>query len=172
MRARTEIRPTTRVRDVYLLRGKVTVGSGSAEGCNRKRDEIGTFRPQRRRVETERLCPQPRVVVHQDIGPVNELAQFGTAALAVQVEADAAFVQIERKESSTLLRVVPVARKRPAPTRHVAFGRLDFNHVGAVVAQQFAGVCRRNAAAEFEYPRWLCHRRLRSLGTACRPHRC
>ena len=85
---------------------------------------------------------------------MNELTQFGPTAFGVEIEAYAAFVEVESQECSALLGIRTIARERPTPRAWCRLrGGSTFTTSAPWSPQQFSGVSRRKAAAEFEYPR-------------------
>ena len=69
--------------------------------------------------------------MEQNIGAIQQLGKQLPAFGAFQVDNDASFVGVEVNEHAALFRIQLAVRERASPTRHVTFGRLDFDNVGA-----------------------------------------
>jgi len=129
----------------------IAVGAGLAEGRDRDHHEVGVQGGERAVVEAPTLHPCRRVVLDQDVGPGDELAQPIAFVGTADVQADAPLVGIEEVVEAALLGVRDIAGEgAPAPC-DVAVGRLDLDDVGSVIREELRAVRRRHPLAELDY---------------------
>ena len=92
-------------------------------------------------------------ILDQDVGGLQHLHQHRAAAFGGEVEADRALVAVDADEIGGVLVV-----EGRAPVAHlVAGGRLDLDHVGAVVGEDLRAIGAAEHAREIDHAQ-ACHR--------------
>ena len=86
-------------------------------------------------------------ILDQDVGRLQHLQQHGAAAFGGEIEPDRALVAVDADEVGRVL-----AMERRAPVAHlVAGGRLDLDHVGAVVGKDLRAVGSAEHARKIDH---------------------
>jgi len=132
-----------------IVGGTVVVAATATEGENRAMDEPRIVLGKARMVEAgARQCLGPDVA-HEDVGPRDQPAECGEPVGLLQVEQDRALVAVEVYE---LARHTGAAAALGHGAQQVAAGRLDFDHVGAIVGEGAAADRADNDGRQIDDP--------------------
>jgi hypothetical protein len=86
-------------------------------------------------------------ILDQDVGAFQHLHQNGAPALGSKIEPDRALVAVDADEIGRIL-----AMERRSPVAHlVAGGRLDLDHVGAVIGEDLRAIGAAEHAREIDH---------------------
>ena len=76
------------------------------------------------------------MILDQQIGPGQQAQEQCTPRLGGDITGDATLVGIVDEKEPALLGVTHIARKRSCRARRVTAGRLDLDHVSAIIGEQ------------------------------------
>jgi hypothetical protein len=110
-------------------------------------DEPRIARTKRGRRDTGCLQARHRQVGDEDVGRREQPIERPPSILAVDIEDDAALVDVEIEKQAARLGIGSAVRKWSAPPRRVAFGAFDLDDLRAEVAEQLGGIGTGGAVA-------------------------
>ena len=132
--------------DHVVVRGVAGLRSGRAEADDRDVDEVRPRRPHRFVIDSERLRRRRSVVVHDDVGPVEQPLEHRTRLGELEVEHDRPLRSVEVR----VVRGESVGAGAEVADR-VATGRLELDHVGALIAEDHRAERPRHVRRDVEH---------------------